>query len=178
MNNWYVFTGGPNSGKTTMIKALLDHGYHVQKEMARIVIDEGLAQGQTIEEIRKDSRQFQIDIYNRECARLTTLDPKKMVCFDRGLQDHMAYFLLHGHKMPENMEQQLHRQKYKTVFLLGEPTYERDYARTETPEQAAKLFYLLQEAYEATGHAVVRPPVFPDVQERIDWVLNFMANEK
>ena len=58
-NNWYVITGAPSSGKTTIVKLLKSKGYIVLYEAARIYIDQELKKGKTIQKIRKDEGKFQ-----------------------------------------------------------------------------------------------------------------------
>ena len=63
MNNafpWYVLTGGPCSGKTTLIDELKQRGYSVFPEPARIVIASELAQGKTIQDILAYYRKFNL----------------------------------------------------------------------------------------------------------------------
>ena len=58
-NNWYVLTGAPCSGKTTLIELLQEKGYQTVPELARVYIDEQLANGLTLEELRQDELAFQ-----------------------------------------------------------------------------------------------------------------------
>jgi len=56
---WYVITGGPCSGKTTIIKELRKIGYIVYPEAARIFIDKEIRKGRLLKEIRKNEAKFQ-----------------------------------------------------------------------------------------------------------------------
>ena len=60
--NWYVITGGPGSGKTTVVNQLNMLGYHTTIEHARHFIDTQMITGKTAEEIRKNRKEFQIGI--------------------------------------------------------------------------------------------------------------------
>ena len=46
-SSWYVITGGPSTGKTTLLEELAKRGYKTIPEVARVVIDEGIAAGKT-----------------------------------------------------------------------------------------------------------------------------------
>ena len=37
-NNWILLTGGPNSGKTSLIRELQNRGYKIKEEQATILI--------------------------------------------------------------------------------------------------------------------------------------------
>ncbi|PZR03085.1 MAG: hypothetical protein DI539_26790, partial [Flavobacterium psychrophilum] len=50
--NWYVITGGPCTGKTTVVELLAKRGYVTIAEQARHYIDTQKVEGRTVEEIR------------------------------------------------------------------------------------------------------------------------------
>ena len=45
VNKKIVISGGPGSGKTTLINLLINNGYHCFEEFSRSVIDAGKAKG-------------------------------------------------------------------------------------------------------------------------------------
>ena len=49
---WYVITGAPCSGKTTVLKELGARGIDWNPEVARVFIEEQQATGRTLEQIR------------------------------------------------------------------------------------------------------------------------------
>ena len=57
--NWYIITGGPSTGKSKTIDHLAYLGYFIRPEVARILIDDELSKGKTIEEIRGDEKGFE-----------------------------------------------------------------------------------------------------------------------
>ena len=54
--HWYVITGAPSSGKTTLLRELEKAGYRVIHEVARTIIESELAQGRTLKQIRSDKK--------------------------------------------------------------------------------------------------------------------------
>ena len=118
MRNWYVITGGPSAGKTTLIKALEENGFHVEHESARIVIDADMQAGKTIEEIREDEEAFQNEVYAHKLMREELLDPAELIFFDRGMQDTHAYMTLHNFPIRQETQQEMDKAVYKKVFLL------------------------------------------------------------
>ncbi|NND65719.1 MAG: ATP-binding protein [Gammaproteobacteria bacterium] len=173
MRNWYVITGGPSAGKTSIINALAEQGFHIEHESARLVIDEALANGQTIEELRGDQEeQFQEIVFDHKLKREQQLDSKELIFFDRGMQDTFAYYQLHGFTIPEAMQQAMDQSDYKKVFLLESHGFEEDYARTESEAETQKLFRLLKEGYQRSGLLVEVIPTFSTIEERIDFFLD------
>src|SRR5258708_28338808 len=90
-NNWYVLTGAPSSGKTTLIQELEKMGYKVAYEWARIYIDQELARGKTLEQIRRNELSFQHQILKLKVEFEKKLEPKDTVFLDRGIPDTTAY---------------------------------------------------------------------------------------
>ena len=64
--NWYVITGGPGSGKTTTINLLYKRGYNVTIEHARHYIDTQNIGGRTVEEVKKNQREFQSEVLDMQ----------------------------------------------------------------------------------------------------------------
>lgn len=178
MRNWYVLTGGPSAGKTTLIEALEEKGFHIEHESARIVIDEGIAAGKTVEEVRVDEGAFQQEVYEHKLAREERLDPHELIFFDRGMQDTFAYNTLCGASISQQMQEEMDAAEYKKVFLLEPFKYEADYARTESLEEQDKLFHLLKEAYERSGVPVEVVPAFPTKEERIAYFFDHLRNKE
>ncbi len=170
-NNWYVITGAPSSGKTTMINLLKDKGFKVVYEVARIYIDQKISEGKKIEEIRRDEVSFQEKILKLKIEAEKNLAKEEITFFDRGIPDSDAYYVLRGTKQSDLLKQAIINSQYKKVFLLDLLDYEKDYARTETLEEQAKIHDLLEESYRKIHADIVRVPVMP-VSERLDFILN------
>ena len=178
MRNWYVITGGPSAGKTTLIEVLEKSGFHVEHESARIVIDEGISEGKTITEIRKDEGAFQDKVYKHKFDREEKLDSDELIFFDRGMQDTYAYNTLCGAFISKDMQTAMDSAAYKKVFLLEPFSYEADYARVESVEERDALFELLQEAYKRSNVPIEIVPSFPTKEERIAYFLEYLEKNE
>ena len=178
MRNWYVITGGPSAGKTTLIKALEENGFHVEHESARMVIDQGILTGKTIEEIRRDEGAFQDEVYMHKRNRERHLDPDELIFFDRGMQDTYAYNTLCGAPITEEMQQEMDTSFYKKIFLLEPFKYEADYARTESLEERDLLFDLLKEAYIRSKSSIKIVPIFPTKEERVAYFIEYLRDKE
>ena len=89
-NNWYVVTGGPCSGKTTLLQYLKSLGYHVEFEIARLYIDQELKKGKTLGEIRKNEAGFQMEVLKRKIKLEKTLSQQEQIFLERGIADSVA----------------------------------------------------------------------------------------
>lgn len=173
--NWYVITGGPGTGKTRLIAMLADLGYATVPEAARAIIDEGLARGETLEQIRGDENAWQQKILRRILDTEAALDPKSLMFFDRGAHDGLA-FLKSKEVTPGSYWQELtnHPRKpyYQAVFLLEPlPTFEHDYARTENADITKLLTELTAEVYAQFGMEPIRIPFMPP-EKRLELILS------
>lgn len=173
-NNWYVITGAPCSGKTTLLDELRRMGYTVVPEAAREIIDEDLAQGKSLESIRRDVLAFQRRIIARKQQIKKTLSPSDTIFFDRGLPDSRAFLAHHGIPEPEDVAKELDGSLYKKVFILEPLPYASDYARTEEADEQKSLHKTHIETYKSLGYVPVMVPVMP-VPERAAYVLDRLS---
>ena len=171
MNNWYVISGAPSSGKTTTLEALKKKGYKVFYEWARIYIDGEMKKGRTLKEIRKDELAFQRKILELKINFEKKLAKKDLVFMERGIPDSTAYMKMCGINEDKNLKKALKKCSYKKVFLMELIKYELDYARTESQEEAMMIDSLLEKSYTDIDIKVVRVPKM-SVEKRVKFILD------
>ena len=169
--NWYVITGGPSSGKSTVIRALKDMGYKTTNELARHYIDLQRMNGRSTDEIRENQRQFQHKVLNLQIDLERRLDPTELIFLDRGLPDELAYYKYFGLEPDEKLIEYLSVFKYKKVFVMDLLPLDSDYARTEDSRAQLEIHKLIIEVYKEIGLPIVTVPVLP-VKERVQFILN------
>lgn len=166
---WYVLTGGPCAGKTTTINELSKRGYPVLAEPARLIIDEKLAAGHTIEEIVSDP-DWLPSVARRAHAQELEVPAGELFFFDRAAPDSIAYYRHFGKNEDEDLQNAVREPKYRKVFLLDLIDFRNDEARHEDPEEALVLHGLIREAYVSLGYEIIEVPVLP-LAERADFIL-------
>jgi predicted ATPase len=169
MNNWYVITGAFSSGKSTLLRELAARGHRTVPEAARVLIDQEMALGKALAEIRGDEAAFQRQVLAMKIQTEASLPPGDTIFFDRGIPDSVAYLELGGFDAAGAREASRGR-VYRRVFILDPLPFQADYARTEAREQAAVLDRLLEKCYLELGCPVTRIPV-ASVDERVARVL-------
>lgn len=173
--NWHVITGGPSSGKTTVIECLDSLGYHTVAETARVLIDAELDKGKTMEEIRSDDAVFQKKILAMKVENENKTPPEQFTFFDRGIPDSIPYYQFA--KLDISAISQLSQKKrYKRVFFLDQVPFHKDYARVENQKQADILSQSLYDAYTNLNYAVIRVPLM-SVEKRTEFILSQVKNE-
>jgi predicted ATPase len=177
-NKWYVITGGPSVGKTTLLAELEKLGHSTLPEGARIVIDNGIVNGKTVQEIRADERKFQMDVLAHKIRTELKQPENALTFFDRGMHDTLAYLRLYDFDISEEVLEAMQNAQYQQVFLL-EPleTYDVDYSRTESREEALKLNKLLADAYTEYGMQLISVPAMTP-SERAKFVLAQLDEER
>lgn len=172
---WYVLTGGPCAGKTTLLAELSRRGYRTVSEAARTYIDRELAKGRTIEEIRSNEVAFQNELVRMKVDTEKKLTKDEVIFFDRGMHDSVAYLALRGVVTHPALDEALKASRYEAVFLLDRVPYVKDNVRVETPQEAAELHERIGNAYRNAGMTVLRVPLM-SLGKRADFILETIEN--
>ncbi|SFU66185.1 Predicted ATPase [Pustulibacterium marinum] len=169
-----VITGGPGSGKTSIIDELLKRKFHCLPEISREVILEARKKG--IEQLflthpllfSEKLLQGRVEQYNQTLQ----LD-ETMVFLDRGIHDVLAYMDFIGDEYPESFVDSCKNHVYDTVFILPpwKDIYISDNERYENYDQALKIHENLKKTYESYGYELMEVPT-GTVEERTDFIIN------
>ena len=165
---WVVIDGGPSSGKSTTVRDLEARGFTVVPEAAEQLLRE--------EYQRKDEVEFNHVVLERKIQNENNLNPQKLVFFDRGIPDTIAY--ARYYKEDDNYAIQASRKrKYRRVFLLDHLSdYEKTGIRIEKNlrEFATKMNQLLYQAYTEQGYEIIRVPPM-SVEGRSKFILKSLG---
>lgn len=164
-----VITGGPGSGKTSVVDHLASLGYPTLPEAAIQIVDElnreyGIA-GQVA--WRQQNRaEFDRLVLARQVALEAACPvPEGSIGFcDRGRPDVLAYAELAGHPVDGEMMRLIEGQRYLRVFLLDTLSRFPDRSetgRTSNRERSLRLGELLEHSYRSLGYKPVRVPERP-----------------
>lgn len=168
--NWYVITGGPGTGKTTVINLLAKRGYKTTIEHARHYIDSMKEEGETVEEIRANKRKFQLGVLDMQIKQEAELSPDDTVFLDRAIPDAMAYYKFLKLDYDKLLLTAIEQVSYKKIFMLDRLPLVNDYARTEDEPAQKAIHNLIIDVYESLGFPVIFVPVLnPD--DRVDFIL-------
>lgn len=167
MENWYVITGGPATGKSTLVELLAVQGKKIVREAARAVIAQEQAKDSDCLPWR-DLKKFQERVAQMQWdAEQAAVGQEAFL--DRSLVDGYAYSKYGGVEPPSLVAEHA-RSRYAKVFLLEPlPEYVNDTQRRETREFRETIQPLIRAAYEEFGYEPIDVPVLPP-QERIDFI--------
>jgi len=169
-----VITGGPGTGKTTIIDALIEQGYACFPEISRQITLEAKKQGIEQLFLEKPLLFSELLLEGRKKQHLqASQDHADIVFLDRGIPDILAYMHYIGDSYPAFFDQASKDHYYTKVFILPpwEEIYQSDEARYENFEQATLIFDHLKETYQTYGYSLLEVP-FGTVEERIAFILH------
>ena len=172
--NWYVITGGPSSGKTTVLNELAKLGYVIYPEAARVFIDQEMAKGKSLKEIRYNEAEFQRKVLKLKIEVEKAAPKDKIVFFDRAVPDSIAYYQICGLD-PKEVLKFCQRRKYRKIFLFEQLPFDQDHTRVENGETVKKLNKLLKESYQNLGYELIKVPAV-SVKERVKKILAEIKN--
>jgi len=176
-----VITGGPSTGKSTVIQELKNRNYICFDEVSRDIIKE--AQKQGIEQLfLEDPYLFSQKLLEGRVNQYREADNVKseIVFFDRGIPDVNAYLNYVKQPVPDEFEQITHSHPYdKYVFIMPpwDEIYTTDTERYESFNQAQLIHNKLVNYYKALGYYLIFVP-FGTVKKRVDYIIDSLKKHK
>ncbi len=172
--NFYVITGGPGSGKSTLIEALRERGYVCIEEAGRQIIQEQLRIG-------GDALPWADIVRFKELMlehALKTYEEAKGIkgpaFFDRGVVDLIGYDTLTNAKSTDKLLQAVKKLRYNSKVFIAPPweaIYCNDAERKQTFEEAIATYNCIKKAYLDEGYDIIELPL-KSVEERIEFIIN------
>lgn len=173
----FVITGGPGSGKSTLVAALAAEGIAHMPEAGRTIIRDQLAIGGTAlpwcdpSAFAEQMLGWELRSYR---AALALEGP---VVFDRGIPDVAGYLRLSGLPVPEHVAQAAARFRYHQRVFVAPPwqdIFRQDAERRQSWETAQATFAAMVDVYTGLGYALLPLPLAP-IEERVRFVRDLIA---
>ncbi|MHA3792820.1 AAA family ATPase [Sphingomonas sp. YL-JM2C] len=168
----FVVTGGPGSGKSSLIAALAAAGHATMPEAGRAIIQDQVAIGG--DALPWADRAAFADLMlgwelrsHREARAMAG-----PVILDRGIPDVIGYRALCGLPVPDPLRRAagLHRYNRQVFIAPHWPAiFAQDAERRQSPEAAAATALAMERAYADCGYELVALPLAP-VAERAAFV--------
>ncbi len=176
-----MITGGPSTGKTSVIKALEDRGYLCIHEFVRhlTATEKGTdtVKNFTTNPILsvEDPTAFNLKLLKGRIAQYESVNEtdKKVVFFDRGIPDVHAYMSCFDQQFDESFKRPGFDFRYDHILLMPPwlEIYTTDTERFETYAESERIFAALERTYQNFGYEITLIPK-ASVTERADFILN------
>jgi predicted ATPase len=176
-HSYFVITGGPGAGKTSLIAELGRRGHISVEEAGRAIIRQQRAIGGTALHtanrvlFRELMLSHMIDRYEQAA------DGDDPVFFDRGIPGLIGYCRLIGVPVPDHIRRAADVYRYNAAVFVTPPwpeIYAQDHERHQDFAEAARTYEVMVEGYREAGYTLVELPK-ASVTERADFVLEQIA---
>jgi predicted ATPase len=171
---FFVLTGGPGSGKSTLIEALHAAGYARSIEAGRGIIQDQMAiAGRAVpwcDPVLFAELMLSWDMRSYHIAERSS----GPVFFDRGVVDVLGYFRLLGRPVPQHVHNALQTFRYNQRVFIAPPwkeIYEQDHERKQDFQEAVRTYEAITAAYTESGYELVEVSI-ASVEERMRFVLH------
>lgn len=178
MQQKIVITGGPSTGKSTLINTLSKHNYTCLEEISREVIVEAREKGiehlfisspLLFSEILLEKRSAQF----KEASQINS----DLIFFDRGIIDIIAYLKFSKTAYSIDFDTILKETQYQQIFICPpwKEIHETDNERYESFEEALEIHKHLMHTYKENGYTPIEIP-FGTPEERYLFISQNISN--
>lgn len=167
-----IITGGPGTGKSSILHELEKMGFPVHQEIARAVIKRHLEAGNDLLPW-KDLGGFSDVVFNGQKSQYREAQEGRINFYDRGMVDVVAY--LRKDSIPAtSLEDLLEHYPYHPTVFMTPPwpdIYTQDVERREDEETMHAIHNSLVDTYSEFGYEVLEVPKI-SLGDRVDFILN------
>jgi len=173
MKNRVVFTGGPGSGKTSVIQFFNSIGYASAPEVGRKVIQRQVdIKGTALPWM--DKIAFRDEMVLEEINNFQAYGNSNLAFFDRCIVDSYGYSMLERLPVSELLLKSCNELTYnQNVFIFPpwESIYENDLERKQDFNEAVATYVEMVNTYRKFGYMLTEVPKL-SVQERAEFILD------
>lgn len=172
-DNFIIITGGPGSGKSSLIEALAEQGQPTMPEAGRPIIqDQLLIGGQALPwNDRQAFAELMLAWEMRSYREAGKYEGR--VFFDRGIPDTVGYLNLCGLDVPTHIRQAAKIMRYHRQVFWAPPwreIYLEDEERKQSWREAVATGEEMVRTYTELNYKIVELPLAP-IKERVEFIL-------
>lgn len=162
-NGFYIITGGPGVGKTTLINELRQAGFVTVEEEARHIIKQQVAIGGNGLPWKDKAlyARLMLEASVKTFEKISSDRLTEPVFFDRGVLDAVCYMHMENMPVSKEIREAVSRCSYnRDVFILPpwKAIYQTDDERKQSWTEALFTFDKMKETYLLYGYNVIEVP--------------------
>ena len=169
-----IITGGPGTGKTSLIEELRKNDFKCFDEISREITLKYREKG--IEQLfLSDPNLFSQELLNGRIQQFNNSINLQANCvfFDRGIPDIIAYLNFKKADLSKKILKSIDKYRYDMIFLLEpwEDIYSSDIIRYESFNQVITIDSYIKKTYKEFGY---NPIIVPkdNIKNRVNFVIN------
>lgn len=167
-----VVTGGPGSGKSSLIDAMAQRGFRTMPEAGRAIIRDQIRIGGAALPWADRELFAELMLGWELRSYQEALASDALVLMDRGIPDVVGYLTLCGLPVPAHFETAAKTYPYnKRVFLAPywDAIFTQDTERKQDRQEAEATARVMAETYSGLGYQIVELPLV-GIEQRADFV--------
>nr|WP_304502726.1 AAA family ATPase [Brucella anthropi] len=174
-----VVTGGPGSGKSSLIEAMAQRGFRTMPEAGRAIIRDQIRIGGKALPWADRSLFAELMLGWELRSYQEALASNALVLMDRGIPDLVGYLTLCGLPVPAHFETAAQTYPYnKRVFLAPywDAIFTQDTERKQDRHEAEATGRVMAETYSRLGYQIVELPLV-GIRQRADFIADSLRAE-
>lgn len=173
-NNFFIITGGPGTGKTTLIEELRRRGICCIEEGARKIIQDEMASGGDALPWKNIKKCIELMIARSIDAYYEAVNAgENVVIFDRGVLDYLGFAYRTQTPISHELENTAKSLLYNKMVFIAPPweeIYCNDAERKQTFEEALEVYDSCVKIYSENGYEVIEIPK-ATINERAEFLI-------
>lgn len=176
--NFFIITGGPGDGKTTLLETLTEQGFPHVPEVAREIIREQVSQNGDALPWANIPAYTHLMLSRSVESFEQHQKQESVLFFDRGIPDTLAYAHLTHQPILLELQHAVQAFRYNTQVFILPPwpeIYETDSERRQSYQEAIETYDAMFATYQQLGYTpIIVPKGTPE--ERAEFVINVLKN--
>ncbi len=170
----FVITGGPSSGKTSILENINSNKIICFEEVGRKIISKYLKKN-NLNPFLNSPIALSNEIFELRFKDFKKNSKKNIHFYDRGIHDVVAYLKLYHISVPNKIEKTCKNNLYDKIFLLPpwKKIYVNDNERLESFETSIEIYSKIKKVYKSFGMDTVDVPI-GSIKQRINFIYNMI----